>query len=87
MKVIFIERSWLDYLWFQANNKQLLNKINDLIKEIKRTPFTTGIGKPESLKMNLSGYWSRRINSEHRIVYEVSEDAIIIISCRFHYTK
>ena len=86
MKFIFTEESWIDYLWFQDNDRKLLKKINGLIKEIKRTPFE-GTGKPEPLRANLSEYWSRRINSEHRLVYGVSEDTIIIISCRFHYSK
>ena len=86
MKLIFTEESWIDYLWFQDNDRKILKKINGLVKEIKRTPFE-GTGKPEPLRANLSEYWSRRINSEHRLVYGVSEDAIIIISCRFHYSK
>lgn len=84
MKVIFTEASWKDYLWFQENDRKLLKRINNFIKEIKRSPFE-GTGKPEPLKANLSGYWSRRINSEHRLVYGVSEDQLTIISCRFHY--
>jgi len=86
MKVIFTETSWTDYLWHQENDRKLLKRINYLIKEIKRNPFE-GIGKPESLKANLRGYWSRRIDSEHRLVYGVSEDQLTIISCRFHYEK
>jgi toxin YoeB len=86
MRLLFTEASWADYLWFQDNDKKLLKKINSLIKEIKRTRFD-GTGKPEPLRANLSGYWSRRINSEHRLVYGVSQDTIIIISCKFHYTQ
>ncbi len=86
MKVIFTESSWTDYVWFQENDRKLLNKINALVKEIKRNPFE-GIGKPEPLKANLRGYWSRRIKSEHRLVYGVSGDKLTIISCRFHYEK
>jgi toxin YoeB len=86
MKLLFTEASWTDYLWFQENDKKLLNRINSLIKEIKRDSFG-GIGKPEPLKANLRGYWSRRINSEHRLVYGVSEDLLTIISCKFHYEK
>ena len=86
MRLVFTEESWADYLWVQDNEKKLLKKINSLIKEIKRTPFA-GTGKPEPLKANLSEYWSRRINSELRLVYGVSENSITIISCRFHYTK
>ncbi|MDJ0728537.1 MAG: Txe/YoeB family addiction module toxin [Crocosphaera sp.] len=84
MKITFTEASWKDYLWFQENNKKLLKRINLLIKETLRNPFE-GIGKPEPLKANLSGYGSRRINSEHRLVYQVFSEEIIIISCRFHY--
>jgi len=72
MKLVFTDSSWDDYLWFQENDRKLLKRINVLIKETKRTPFD-GIGKPEPLKADLSGYWSRRINSEHRFVYGVSE--------------
>lgn len=87
MKVTFTESSWTDYVWFQENDRKLLKKINSFIKEIKRNPFE-GIGKPEPLKANLRGYWSRRINSEHRLVYDgVSGDKLTIISCRFHYEK
>jgi len=84
MNIEFTPSAWHDYLWFQAHNRQLLKRINKLIKETTRTPFK-GIGKPEPLKANLSGYWSRRINSEHRLVYRVTETKLIIISCRFHY--
>lgn len=84
MKLVFTETSWSDYLWFQENDRKLLKRINSLIKEVRRTPFE-GIGNPEPLKADLSGYWSRRINLEHRLVYGVSEIEITIISCRFHY--
>ena len=86
MKITFTELSWSDYLWLQKNDKNLLKRVNLLIKDILRNPFE-GIGKPEPLKTNLSGYWSRRINSEHRLVYEISEEELTIISCRFHYQK
>ncbi|MEM9218877.1 MAG: Txe/YoeB family addiction module toxin [Cyanobacteria bacterium P01_F01_bin.150] len=86
MKLTFTESGWEDYLWFQTTDKKLLKKINTLIKDIKRSPFD-GIGKPEPLKANLSGYWSRRINSEHRLIYEIKDDSIIIVACRFHYQK
>ena len=75
---------WEDYLYWQTNDKKLLKKINELIKDTLRQPFE-GIGKPERLKENLAGYWSRRINDEHRMVYKVFEDRIHIIQCRFHY--
>lgn len=86
MKIVFTELSWYDCLWFQQNDKKFLKRINLLIKEIARDPFD-GIGKPEPLKANLSGYWSRRINSEHRLVYTVVDQDLLIISCRFHYQK
>jgi toxin YoeB len=86
MKLVFTDSSWDDYLWFQENDRKLLKRINVLIKETKKTPFD-GIGKPEPLKADLSGYWSRRINSEHRFVYGVSEMELTVISCRFHYNK
>ncbi len=86
MKLVFTESSWADYLWFQDNDKKLLKRINALIKEIHRTPFE-GTGKPELLKANLSGFWSRRINLEHRLVYKVTETEITFISFRFHYAK
>ncbi|MCC0178399.1 Txe/YoeB family addiction module toxin [Waterburya agarophytonicola K14] len=84
MKLTFTEAAWADYLWFQQNDKKLLKKINALIKDIQRNPFN-GIGKPEALKANLSGYWSRRINSEHRLVYQIAKDSILVVACRFHY--
>ncbi len=84
MKLTFTETGWEDYLWFQDTDKKLLKRINTLIKEIQRSPFD-GIGKPEPLKANLSGYWSRRISTEHRLVYKVLDESIIITACRFHY--
>ncbi|MEB3230860.1 MAG: Txe/YoeB family addiction module toxin [Leptolyngbyaceae bacterium] len=84
MKLTFTESGWEDYLWFQATDKKLLKKINTLLQDVKRSPFD-GLGKPEPLKANLSGYWSRRINSEHRLVYEIKDDSIIVVACRFHY--
>ncbi len=84
MKINFHENAWSDYLYWQKNDKKILKRINKLIKEISRAPFE-GIGKPEALKHTLSGYWSRRINDEHRIVYTVKNKTIIIIQCRYHY--
>ncbi len=84
MKIIFAEKAWEDYLYWQKNDKKLLNRTNELIKAILREPFE-GIGKPEPLKHGLSGYWSRRINDEHRIVYKVQEDNLLIAQCRYHY--
>jgi toxin YoeB len=86
MKLVFTEAAWDDYLWFQENDRRLLKRINTLIKEAMRTP-SEGIGKPERLKANLSGYWSRRINEEHRLVYGITETEFVVIACRFHYQK
>lgn len=83
-KLLWDEAGWEDYLFWQVNDKKILFRINDLIKDTQRNPFT-GIGKPEPLKGNLSGCWSRRINEEHRLVYMVKEDCIYILQCRFHY--
>jgi toxin YoeB len=76
--------AWQDYLFWQKNEKMVLKRINELIKECLRTPFE-GKGKPEGLKGDLSGYWSRRITDEHRLVYRVYSDRIHILQCRFHY--
>jgi len=84
MNILFTPESWDDYLYWQKNDKKNLRRINELIKDIKRNAFE-GIGKPEPLKYQLQGCWSRRIDQEHRIVYEVEEGLIRIISCRFHY--
>lgn len=84
MKLIFAERAWEDYLYWQKTDKKILKRINALIKEIQREPFD-GIGKPEPLKHALSGYWSRRINDEHRIVYKVDQDSLLIAQLRYHY--
>lgn len=84
MNLIFSDKAWNDYLYWQETDKQQLNKINKLIKDIKREPFQ-GIGKPEPLKYQFSGFWSRRITDEHRLVYEISQNNISIVACRFHY--
>ena len=84
MNLIFSDKAWDEYMYWQNTDKQILKKINQLIKDIKREPFE-GIGKPEPLKYELSGFWSRRISDEHRLIYEVSESYISIVSCRFHY--
>lgn len=84
MKLIFSSRAWDEYLYWQKTDKAILKRINNLIKEIKRSPFE-GIGKPEALKHGLSGYWSRRINDEHRLVYKVTVDAVLIAQLRYHY--
>ena len=84
MNIKFTDASWQDYVYWQKTDKAVIKKINELIKEISRSPFE-GIGKPEPLKYDLSGCWSRRITGEHRLVYQVEEDAILIIGCRYHY--
>ena len=84
MRIIFLSPGWDDYLYWQQTDRKILKKINTLIREIERTPFK-GSGKPEPLKHNLAGWWSRRINLEHRIVYKVKDDAVIVLQCRYHY--
>lgn len=84
MVLIFTENAWEDYLYWQKVDKRMIKKINNLIKNIKRTTFS-GIGKPEPLKYDLSGYWSRRIDQEHRLVYQVADDELLIYACRYHY--
>ena len=84
MKLVFAEKAWEDYLFWQKNDKKILKRINTLIKEIAREPFE-GIGKPEPLNHALSGYWSRRINDEHRIVYKVQDGSLLIAQLRYHY--
>ncbi len=84
MKLVFAEKAWEDYLYWQKTDKKITKRINTLIKEIMRDPFE-GVGKPEPLKHALSGYWSRRINDEHRIVYKVNDDALLIAQLRYHY--
>ncbi|MES2797538.1 MAG: Txe/YoeB family addiction module toxin [Bacteroidota bacterium] len=84
MKVVFLDVAWEDYLYWQTTDKSVLRKINSLIKDIERTPFK-GIGQPEALKHNLSGWWSRRINLEHRLVYRLEADSIYLLQCRLHY--
>lgn len=76
--------AWEDYLYWQDQDKKTLRKINQLLRDVQRSPYT-GIGKPEALRENLSGFWSRRIDEENRLVYAVEEDAILIFSCRGHY--
>ena len=84
MNLLFTDEAWEDYTYWQQYDKKLLKKINALLKEIKRTPYE-GTGKPEPLKHELQGCWSRRINQEHRLVYEVFDEQINILACRFHY--
>ncbi len=86
MIIGFASKGWEDYVYWQKNDKKILNKINSLIKDIIRNPYDNeGLGKPERLRGNLSGYYSRRITSEHRLVYTIKEDLLIIVQCRYHY--
>ena len=84
MRLIFADAAWEDYLFWQQQDKRMVERINKLIKETQREPFS-GIGKPEPLKHALSGFWSRRIDERHRLVYAVSGDALLIAQCRDHY--
>ena len=84
MKIVFSERAWEDYLYWQGQDRKTLTRINHLIREVQRDPFA-GIGKPEPLKHALSGYWSRRVTDEHRLVYKVQGDALWIAQVRYHY--
>lgn len=84
MKLTFSEHAWEEYLYWQKTDEKVLRRINQLIKEIQRTPFE-GIGKPEPLKHGLASYWSRRINDEHRIVYKATKDALLIAQLRYYY--
>ena len=85
MKIIFAEEAWEDYMYWQESDKKTLKRINDLIKAITREPYE-GIGDPEPLKFNWSSFWSRRINREHRLVYAVENDTVLIAQCRYHYS-
>ncbi len=84
MKYVFVDESWEDYLYWQKIDKKMIKRINLLIKDIARHPYD-GIGKPEALKHNYRGYWSRRIDGEHRLIYQVKDDELRIIKCRYHY--
>ncbi|MFY0686716.1 MAG: Txe/YoeB family addiction module toxin [Cyclobacteriaceae bacterium] len=84
MQLIFLSNGWDDYLYWQRYDKKIFKKVNELIKQCQRTPFE-GIGKPEALKNDLSGWWSRRIDHEHRLVYRVEVDKLYIAQCRKHY--
>ena len=82
----FADKGWEDYNYWQHNDKKILKRINLLIKDIRREPYSSdGLGKPEKLKENFNSYYSRRITSEHRLVYKIVDDLIIIAQCRFHY--
>ena len=84
MKLVFSENAWEEYLYWQGMDKKVSKRINILIRDIQRMPYE-GIGKPEPLKHALSGYWSRRINDEHRIVYKVEDNSVMIAQLRYHY--
>ena len=84
MKLIFSDDAWDDYLYWQKNDRKIVVRINKLIQEVKREPFS-GLGKPEPLKHALSGFWSRRITDEHRMVYRVEADALLLAQLRYHY--
>lgn len=86
MKVAFSKNAWEDYTFWLVQDRKILQKINDLIKDIQRTPYS-GKGKPEPLKYDLAGLWSRRIDREHRLVYKVKGEEVFIYACRYHYDK
>ena len=86
MKVQFTERGWADYLYWQEEDKKVLARLNALIKDCQRSPFS-GIGKPEPLRNELAGWWSRRIDQEHRLVYQMRGDQLIVGQCRYHYRR
>lgn len=84
MKIVFHPNAWDDYLYWQKHDKKMLRRINELLKAIMREP-NIGIGKPEPLKYELSGFWSRRIDQEHRLIYTVKDDELHLLNCRYHY--
>lgn len=84
MILSWAEKAWEDYLYWQQKDKKILKRINTLIRDISRAPFQ-GLGDPEPLKHNWSGYWSRRIDREHRLVYKVVDNTVVIVQCRYHY--
>jgi len=86
MRIIFSKNAWEDYTSWLSDDKNMLKKINELIHDIQRTPFD-GKGKPEPLKYDLAGFWSRRIDREHRLIYQVEDQDILIYGCRYHYDK
>ena len=84
MDICFHKYAFEDYIFFQENDRKTAERINKLLKEVVSTPFA-GIGKPEALKHNLSGFWSRRISNEHRLVYTVKDNSVYVLQCRYHY--
>jgi toxin YoeB len=83
-KLAWTDKAWADYVYWQTQDRRTLKRINRLLDEARRTPFS-GVGKPEPLKENLSGFWSRRIDETNRLVYAVDDDYLTILSCRYHY--
>ena len=84
MPIKFSDHAWEDYLFWQAKDKAILKRVNLLLRDIHRSPFE-GIGKPEPLKHQLAGFWSRRIDDEHRLVYAIYDDCVLVAQCRYHY--
>ena len=84
--ILWTNESWADYIYWQSQDRKTLKRINRLVADTKRSPFE-GIGKPEPLKENLAGFWSRRIDESNRLVYAVDDNQLTIISCRYHYEK
>jgi toxin YoeB len=84
MRYIFVDESWEDYQYWQQTDRQKIKRINDILKDISRDPYS-GIGKPEALKFKYKGFWSRRIDGEHRLIYQVKGEDILIAKCRYHY--
>jgi toxin YoeB len=84
VKYVFVDESWEDYVYWQETDKKMVRRINELLKDISRNPFS-GLGKPEPLKYKYKGFWSRRINEEHRLIYQVRENEVLIAKCRYHY--
>jgi toxin YoeB len=86
MKKVFADQAWEDYLYWQTQDRNIVKRINALVKDTERSPYE-GIGKPEPLKHSLAGYWSRRINDEHRMVYKVENDNLLLAQLRYHYEQ
>lgn len=86
MRLAFTERGWDEYQFWQSSDPRVVRKINSLLTECRRTPFA-GTGKPEALRDDLSGWWSRRITEEHRLIYRVEGDVLVVAQCRYHYHK
>lgn len=86
MRYVFLDRAWEDYGFWINNDKAMLKRLNRLIEDCTRSPYD-GIGKPEALREDLTGWWSRRIDGEHRLVYRVDGDDLVIAQCRWHYAK